>query len=126
MCQPTPAHRNHHIVNLVLCERGKWDGEIQVFSERMKMRMVVLNGLIADPFCSLRSDKAFKNVSNTLIARLSESLFSGHQKTDTLPFVKWTKRQDALDFTGYRKIPRKRRVFKELCELSTMDQSEKS
>lgn len=56
----------------LLEERGKRGGEIQVFSERMKMGMIVLNGLIADPFCGLRSDKAFKNISNTLIVRLSK------------------------------------------------------
>ena len=36
------------------------------------MRIVVLNGLIADTFCGLRRDEAFKNICNSLIVRLSK------------------------------------------------------
>ena len=72
MCQPAPTHGNDHIVKLVLCERGKRGGEIQVFSERMKMGMIVLNGLIADTFCGLRRDEAFKNLRDSLIVGLSK------------------------------------------------------
>lgn len=40
--------------------------------ERMKMGIVVLNGLIADPFCGLRRNEAFKNLRDSLIIQLSK------------------------------------------------------
>ena len=40
--------------------------------ERMKMGIVVLNGLIADPFCGLRRDEAFKNLCDSLVVGLSK------------------------------------------------------
>ena len=36
------------------------------------MGMIVLNGLIADLFCGLRRDEAFKNICDSLIVRLSK------------------------------------------------------
>ena len=40
--------------------------------EGMKMRIVVPNGLIADPFCGLRRNEAFKNLRDSLIIQLSK------------------------------------------------------
>jgi len=51
------------------------------------MGIVVLNGLIADSFCGLRRDEAFKNFRGSLVVRLSNNCFQV-SKTDTLPFVK--------------------------------------
>ena len=38
----------------------------------MKMRIEVLNGLIADTFCGLRRNEAFKNLRDSLIIQLSK------------------------------------------------------
>ena len=118
--QPALTHGNDHIVQIFLCECGERGGEIQVLLEGMKMRIVVLNGLVADTFCGLRRDEAFKNLRDSLIVRLSIVFWTS--KTDTLPFVKWAKRQGVLIFTGYNKKPRKRSVFKGFCFQNTMDQ----
>lgn len=40
--------------------------------EGMKMGMIVPNGLIADPFCGLRRDEAFKNLRDSLVVGLSK------------------------------------------------------
>ena len=40
--------------------------------ERMKMGMIVLNGFIADTFCGLRRNEAFKNICDSLIIQLSK------------------------------------------------------
>ena len=40
------------------------------------MGMIVLNGLIADPFCGLRRNEAFKNLRDSLIIQLSKSSFA--------------------------------------------------
>lgn len=63
------------------------------------MGMIVPNRLITDPFCGLRRDEAFKNFRGSLVVRLSNNCFQV-SKTDTLPFVKWTKRQGVRLFSG--------------------------
>ena len=40
--------------------------------ERMKMGMIVPNGFIADTFCGLRRNEAFKNLRDSLIIQLSK------------------------------------------------------
>lgn len=40
--------------------------------ERMKMGIVVLNGLITDTLCGLRRDEAFKNLCDSLVVGLSK------------------------------------------------------
>ena len=40
--------------------------------EGMKMGMIVPNGFIADTFCGLRRDEAFKNLCDSLVVGLSK------------------------------------------------------
>lgn len=70
--QPALTHGNDHIVQILFCECGERGGEIQVLFEGMKMGIVVLNGFIADPFCGLRRNEAFKNLRDSLIIWLSK------------------------------------------------------
>ena len=70
--QPAQPHRNDHIVQIFFCECGERGGEIQMLLEGMKMGIVVLNGLIADPFCGLRRGEAFKNLCDSLVVGLSK------------------------------------------------------
>ena len=72
MSQPALTHGSDHIVQILFCEGGERGGEIQVLFEGMKMRIVVLNGLIADPFCGLRRNEAFKNLRDSLVVGLSK------------------------------------------------------
>lgn len=70
--QPALPHGNDHIVQILFCQCDERGGEIQMLLERMKMGMIVLNGLIADPFCGLRRNEAFKNLRDSLIIQLSK------------------------------------------------------
>lgn len=70
--QPALPHGNDHIVQILFCQCDERGGEIQVLLEGMKMGIVVLNRLIADTFCGLRCDEAFKNLCDSLVVRLSK------------------------------------------------------